>query len=158
VHLANQLPGPPQINSAPAPQNGHGFRRNGSCEYIRRSLHCFRRRVFRHSASFPKKLPQRLDLDSLGAYVSNLAAAGMPLFPDDDLRRSVRRSSAAEQALGLLFIKAELVAEPGHRADHRRSIRRAHIRATANVAGALYKSALKGSNVAQIFWLKTQAV
>jgi hypothetical protein len=35
-------------------------------------------------------MPQRLDLDGLGAFVSNLAAAGMPLFPDEELETYLR--------------------------------------------------------------------
>ena len=35
-------------------------------------------------------MPQRLDLDSLGAFIKNVAAAGMPLFPDDELEMYVR--------------------------------------------------------------------
>jgi len=41
----------------------------------------------------PRYVPdmaQRLDLDGLGAYISNLAAAGMPLFPDDELQGFLR--------------------------------------------------------------------
>ena len=34
---------------------------------------------------------------------------------------------------------------------------KASIRANANVAGALYKSAIRGNVTAQIFWLKTRA-
>lgn len=35
-------------------------------------------------------MPQRLDLDGLGGYIKNLAAAGMPLFPDDELQEYLR--------------------------------------------------------------------
>jgi hypothetical protein len=35
-------------------------------------------------------MPQRLDLDGLGAFIANLAAAGMPLFPDDELQTYLR--------------------------------------------------------------------
>ena len=34
---------------------------------------------------FVPDMPQRLDLDSLGAFIKNIAAAGMPLFPNDEL-------------------------------------------------------------------------
>lgn len=37
-------------------------------------------------------MSQRLDLDSLGAYVASLATAGMPLFPDDDLQTFLREA------------------------------------------------------------------
>jgi hypothetical protein len=35
-------------------------------------------------------MPQRLDLDGLGAFISNLASAGMPLFPDEELEAYLR--------------------------------------------------------------------
>jgi hypothetical protein len=35
-------------------------------------------------------MPQRLDLDSLGMFIKNIAAAGMPLFPNDELEAYVR--------------------------------------------------------------------
>lgn len=41
----------------------------------------------------PRYVPdmaQRLDLDGLGSYIANLAAAGMPLFPDDELQTFLR--------------------------------------------------------------------
>jgi hypothetical protein len=41
----------------------------------------------------PRYVPdmaQRLDLDGLGGFISNLAAAGMPLFPDDELQSFLR--------------------------------------------------------------------
>jgi hypothetical protein len=44
-------------------------------------------------ALMPRYVPdmaQRLDLDGLGAYIANLAAAGMPLFPDDELQGFLR--------------------------------------------------------------------
>jgi hypothetical protein len=34
---------------------------------------------------FLPDMPQRLDLDSLGGFVKNIADAGMPLFPDEEL-------------------------------------------------------------------------
>ena len=36
------------------------------------------------------ELPTRLDLDSLGMFVANLAKAGMPLFPDEELQEFLR--------------------------------------------------------------------
>jgi hypothetical protein len=38
-------------------------------------------------------LPQRLDLDGLGGFVANMAAAGMPLFPDDELQEFLREAA-----------------------------------------------------------------
>lgn len=41
----------------------------------------------------PRYVPdmaQRLDLDGLGGFITNLAAAGMPLFPDDELQSFLR--------------------------------------------------------------------
>ena len=35
-------------------------------------------------------MPQRLDLDSLGMFIKNIAAAQMPLFPDEELENFVR--------------------------------------------------------------------
>lgn len=35
-------------------------------------------------------MPQRLDLDGLGTFIGNLAAAGMPLFPDEELESYLR--------------------------------------------------------------------
>jgi hypothetical protein len=35
-------------------------------------------------------MPQRLDLDGLGGFIANLAAAGMPLFPDEELDAYLR--------------------------------------------------------------------
>lgn len=35
-------------------------------------------------------MPQRLDLDGLGAFIGNLATAGMPLFPDEELEGYLR--------------------------------------------------------------------
>lgn len=35
-------------------------------------------------------MPQRLDLDGLGAFIANLATAGMPLFPDEELEGYLR--------------------------------------------------------------------
>ena len=37
-------------------------------------------------------MAQRLDLDSLGGYIANLAAAGMPMFPDEDLQKFLREA------------------------------------------------------------------
>jgi len=39
---------------------------------------------------FIPDMPQRLDLDSLGAFIANIAKAGMPLFPNDELEAYVR--------------------------------------------------------------------
>lgn len=44
-------------------------------------------------ALMPRYVPdmaQRIDLDGLGGYIANLAAAGMPLFPDDELQTFLR--------------------------------------------------------------------
>jgi len=40
--------------------------------------------------SFLPDMPQRLDLDSLGGFIKNIAAAGMPLFPDEELEAFIR--------------------------------------------------------------------
>ena len=39
-------------------------------------------------------MPQRLDLDGLGGFINNLAAAGMPLFPDEDLQTYLREAAS----------------------------------------------------------------
>jgi len=39
---------------------------------------------------FMPDMPQRLDLDSLGNFIKSIAAAGMPLFPDEELESWVR--------------------------------------------------------------------
>lgn len=41
---------------------------------------------------FKPDMAQRLDLDSLGTYVANLAGAGMPLFPDEELQKFLREA------------------------------------------------------------------
>jgi hypothetical protein len=38
-------------------------------------------------------MPQRLDLDSLGGFLKNIALAGMPLFPDDELQQFIREAA-----------------------------------------------------------------
>ena len=38
-------------------------------------------------------MPQRLDLDSLGAFIANLAKSGMPLFPDEELQNFIREAA-----------------------------------------------------------------
>jgi hypothetical protein len=38
-------------------------------------------------------MPQRLDLDSLGMFVANLAQSGMPLFPDEELQEFLREAA-----------------------------------------------------------------
>jgi hypothetical protein len=38
-------------------------------------------------------MPQRLDLDGLGAFISNMATSGMPLFPDEELESYLRDAS-----------------------------------------------------------------
>jgi hypothetical protein len=40
--------------------------------------------------SLKPDMPQRMDLDGLGQYIANIAAAGMPLFPDDELDNFLR--------------------------------------------------------------------
>jgi len=35
-------------------------------------------------------MPQRMDLELLGDFIKNLAMAGMPMFPDDDLEHYIR--------------------------------------------------------------------
>lgn len=35
-------------------------------------------------------MPQRLDLDGLGMFIKNVASAGMPIFPDDELQEYLR--------------------------------------------------------------------
>ena len=39
---------------------------------------------------FVPDMPQRLDLDSLGAFIANIAKAGMPLFPNDEIEAFIR--------------------------------------------------------------------
>lgn len=57
-------------------------------------------RVWRINALNPASMPQlrpdmatRVDLDGLGGFIKNLADAGMPLFPDEDLQEYVRGSA-----------------------------------------------------------------
>jgi hypothetical protein len=54
-------------------------------------------RIWKINALPPDRMPQlrpdmatRLDLDSLGNFVANLAKAGMPLFPDEELQTFLR--------------------------------------------------------------------
>lgn len=42
---------------------------------------------------FEPDLPQRIDLDGLGSFVANMATAGMPLFPDEELQAFLRESA-----------------------------------------------------------------
>ena len=49
----------------------------------------------------PKLIPdmsQRLDLDGLGSYIGALAAAGMPLFPDEELQEFLREAAGLPPA------------------------------------------------------------
>jgi hypothetical protein len=39
---------------------------------------------------FKPNMPKRLDLDSLGNFIKNVAAAGMPFFPDEEIEAFVR--------------------------------------------------------------------
>lgn len=39
---------------------------------------------------FKPDMPDRIDLDGLGGYIANLAKAGMPLFPDEELQEYIR--------------------------------------------------------------------
>ena len=39
---------------------------------------------------FVPDMPQRLDLDSLGAFIKNMASAGMPMFPNEELEDWIR--------------------------------------------------------------------
>lgn len=47
---------------------------------------------------FEADLPQRIDLDGLGTFVGNLAAAGMPMFPDDELEAFLRDAAGMPEA------------------------------------------------------------
>ena len=49
---------------------------------------------------FVPDMPQRLDLDSLGAFIANLAKAGMPLFPNDELEAYVRDAAGFPEIEG----------------------------------------------------------
>jgi len=49
---------------------------------------------------FVPDMPQRLDLDSLGAFIANIAKAGMPLFPNEELENYVRDAAGFPEAEG----------------------------------------------------------
>jgi hypothetical protein len=55
---------------------------------------------------FKPDMAQRLDLDSLGAYVANMAAAGMPLFPDEDLQTFLREAGGMPEDTDPAAMKA----------------------------------------------------
>jgi len=48
-------------------------------------------------------MPQRLDLDSLGGFIKNISAAGMPLFPNEEIEAWVRDSSEKDCISDLNF-------------------------------------------------------
>lgn len=45
-------------------------------------------------------LPLRVDLDGLGAFIANLAASGMPLFPDEELQNFLREAGGMPEDSG----------------------------------------------------------
>lgn len=51
-------------------------------------------------------MAQRLDLDSLGAYVANLKLAGMPLFPDEPLQTFLREAGGMPEETSPEAMKA----------------------------------------------------
>lgn len=66
---------------------------------------------------FRPDMPQRLDLDGLGAFIANLATAGMALFPDEELEAYLRDAGglpeiddpANSKAISLQSLSAESV-------------------------------------------------
>lgn len=56
---------------------------------------------------FVPDLPQRIDLDGLGSFIANLATAGMPLFPDEELANFLRDAGGMPESTG----EAEQAAE-----------------------------------------------
>lgn len=55
-------------------------------------------------------MAQRLDLDGLGAYIANLATAGMPLFPDDELQGFLRDAAGLPDVTDPKAVAAALAA------------------------------------------------
>jgi hypothetical protein len=47
---------------------------------------------------FKPDMPDRIDLDGLGGFIANLAKAGMPLFPDEELQGYIRGSAGLPEA------------------------------------------------------------
>lgn len=47
---------------------------------------------------YKPELPTRIDLDGLGGFIANLAKAGMPLFPDDELQGYIRGAAGLPEA------------------------------------------------------------
>jgi hypothetical protein len=62
-------------------------------------------RVWKINALPPETMPQykpdmpdRIDLDGLGGFMANLAKAGMPLFPDEELQEYIRGAAGLPEA------------------------------------------------------------
>lgn len=45
-------------------------------------------------------MPQSVDLDGIGTFIANLAAAGMPLFPDEELQNYLRDMGGFPEDMG----------------------------------------------------------
>lgn len=77
---------------------------------------------------FRPDMPQRLDLDGLGAFIANLATAGMALFPDEELEGYLRDAGglpevedpANSKAISLQTLSAESVKKMMFRAVARK--------------------------------------
>ena len=48
--------------------------------------------------NFAPEMRKRVDLDGLGGFIANLAKAGMPLFPDDELQTAIRGAAGLPEA------------------------------------------------------------
>lgn len=48
--------------------------------------------------NFKPDMPERIDLDGLGGFIANLAKAGMPLFPDEELQAQIRGAAGLPEA------------------------------------------------------------
>jgi len=61
---------------------------------------CWRLNALRPDAmpQFKPDMPERVDLDGLGTFIANLAKAGMPLFPDEELQAQIRGSAGLPEA------------------------------------------------------------
>lgn len=67
--------------------------------------------------TFEPDLSQRMDLDSLSAYVAALATAGMPLFPDEELQTFLREAAGMPSATDPAAVKLMMDAAKPDRAE-----------------------------------------
>ena len=63
---------------------------------------------------FVPDMPQRLDLDGMGGFIKDLADAGMPLFPDEELQSYLRDAAGLPE---LTSPEAESRADEVHEAE-----------------------------------------